>query len=313
MPSISHFTTWFGAALLVLGTAGMTGCNGGQAQMREQIASFENAAQGAPSDTSIRAVLQMYNAYESQNARDKEWNAVYQYRAAVWYLRVGNYGHASEILEHALAQYDGAENTPNLIFLSGIVYDEYLNNAKKAQELFKQFEQRYPNHRYIHEVGFYLRPEKDKLLVRLNDSRTMYEKKLRERKERRQLGNFLVAKSQVFAQKFRDDERAPEYLNYAGNTARDLGHFDLALKIWQEVADSFPKAPSAPEALMAAGFTCENQTRNLDRAKKFYETMLEKYPEHELADDARFSLKNLGKSPDVIIDLFEQKQKKQPK
>jgi TolA-binding protein len=290
-----------------MGSLFLTSCDGGT-KMREQVEGLESAARGAPSDTSLRAVLQMYNAYEKLHPSDREWNAVYQYRAAVWYIRVGNYGHAADILEHARAAYDGTANTPNILFLSGILYDEYLANPAKAAEFFRQFEQRFPDHRYIHEVGFYLRPEKDKLLVRLNESRLLYEQKLREKKERRRLGNYLIAKSQVFANKFRDDERAPEYLNYAGNAARDLGNLEMALKLWKTVSDSFPQSPAAPEALMAAGFTCENQLRNLERAKTFYETLLQNYPQHDLADDAQFSLKNLGKSPDAIIDLFEQKQ-----
>jgi TolA-binding protein len=307
-----HPSVLAGAAIFLLSSFFLVGCNG-KNKMREQIEGLENAAKGAPSDTSIRAVLQMYNAYEKLHPSDREWNAVYQYRAAIWYVRVGNYGHAGDILEHARAAYDGTQCTPNILFLSGILYDEFLANPAKGAEFFRAFEQRFPDHWSIHEVGFYLRPEKEKLLVRLNETRLLYEEKLREKKERRRLGNFLVAKSMLFANKFRDDERAPEYLNFAGNTARDLGRLDQAIQLWQTVADSFPSSPAAPEALMAAGFTCENQLRDLPKAKGFYEALLLKYPSHDMADDARFSLKNLGKSPDAIVDLFEQKRTNRPK
>jgi TolA-binding protein len=55
-------------------------------------------------------------------------------------------------------------------------------------------------------------------------------------------------------------------------------------------------------------FVYEDQLHDLNKAKKYYEEFLEKYPDSDFADDARISLQNLGKSPEELIKEFEEKQ-----
>ena len=43
------------------------------------------------------------------------------------------------------------------------------------------------------------------------------------------------------------------------------------------------------------GFIYANSLENLEEAKKYYSLFIEKYPNHDLADDAQYELNNLGK------------------
>jgi hypothetical protein len=54
-----------------------------------------------------------------------------------------------------------------------------------------------------------------------------------------------------------------------------------------------------------AAFTYENTLGNIGKANEFYTKFLDKYPDHELADDARTAIKFLGKSPEEMVREFE--------
>ena len=53
--------------------------------------------------------------------------------------------------------------------------------------------------------------------------------------------------------------------------------------------------------LFMAGFILANDLQDFDSAKETYELYLEKYPNGQLADDARVELENLGKTPEEIL------------
>jgi len=44
----------------------------------------------------------------------------------------------------------------------------------------------------------------------------------------------------------------------------------------------------------------------LAKAEEIYKKFLELYPDNDFADDAEISLKYLGKSPEELIEIFQQ-------
>jgi hypothetical protein len=55
------------------------------------------------------------------------------------------------------------------------------------------------------------------------------------------------------------------------------------------------------------GYIHENYFQELGKAKAIYEQFLQRYPDHDFADDAQISIENLGKSPEELIRIFEEK------
>lgn len=99
----------------------------------------------------------------------------------------------------------------------------------------------------------------------------------------------------------------------AAGLAKTIGQPQKAIELYQKIADGLPNHPKAPTALFMLGFVYENDLNNLDKAKAIYQDFLKKYPnDPDFADDARNSLKNLGKSPEELIKEFEQQQQQQP-
>lgn len=94
----------------------------------------------------------------------------------------------------------------------------------------------------------------------------------------------------------------------SGDMATRLGQFDRALGYYDAILENFPDNESASKALFMKAYTLDSKLGKLEEAKDAYELFLEKYPNDAFADDAEFSLKNLGKSAEEIIQGFETEQ-----
>jgi outer membrane protein assembly factor BamD (BamD/ComL family) len=106
---------------------------------------------------------------------------------------------------------------------------------------------------------------------------------------------YLAASMLVFfivfcSQKLTEEEyysKAQE--NYANQK------FELAVENFKGIAEYYENGKHHAEALFMLGFINANDLKDLDEAKKYYTAFIEKYPQHELADDAQYELDNLGK------------------
>ena len=71
--------------------------------------------------------------------------------------------------------------------------------------------------------------------------------------------------------------------------------FDKALNVFKRLIEYFPEGKNAAEASFMLGFINANDIKNLDEAKKYYQAFIDKYPDSDLVDDAKFELMTLGK------------------
>ena len=56
-------------------------------------------------------------------------------------------------------------------------------------------------------------------------------------------------------------------------------------------------------------FIYDNNLKDIKKARTAYSDFIQKYPKHELTDDAMISMDNLGKTPEQIVKEFELKLK----
>jgi len=108
-----------------------------------------------------------------------------------------------------------------------------------------------------------------------------------------------------YADKFPDDTASPNYLYKASDLSMNLRQPVETIALFNRILDKYPDFDKAPTVLFLKAFVYEDQMNDLDRAKQYYELFLKKYPDNEFADDAKVSLKNLGKSPEELIKEFE--------
>ncbi|MCD6418728.1 tetratricopeptide repeat protein [bacterium] len=90
-----------------------------------------------------------------------------------------------------------------------------------------------------------------------------------------------------------------EYLlaaQYAINRMR----FRDALHAYDKCAQIYPDNPGTYKALFLAGFVASEYLKDKDSAREYYKKVIEKYPDCDLADDAKWMLENMDKPPDQI-------------
>lgn len=108
-----------------------------------------------------------------------------------------------------------------------------------------------------------------------------------------------------YAEQFQDDTLSPEYLFRAADLCTGIGEYREAVSYYGKI-QRYPNYRKTPVALFLQGFVTENHLNDPANAKSYYEKFIDTYPQHKMTDDARTSLENLGKTPDELIEQFEQ-------
>ncbi len=118
----------------------------------------------------------------------------------------------------------------------------------------------------------------------------------------------LIGFYEKYADKFPEDSLAPVYLFRASDISMNLQQPVKTINLFNKIMTNYPDYEKTPSVMFLKAFVYEDQLHDLDKAKKYYEEFLAKYPESDFADDAKISLQNLGKSPEELIKEFEQQQ-----
>lgn len=90
-----------------------------------------------------------------------------------------------------------------------------------------------------------------------------------------------------------------DYYNKA-NEAMSNENWKEAESNFYSIVERYPNGEYAAKAMFMVGFINANYSNNLDKAREYYQKFLDKYPDNELADDAEYELKHLGKSIDDL-------------
>lgn len=114
-----------------------------------------------------------------------------------------------------------------------------------------------------------------------------------------------------YADTYPEDTVSASYLFKAGDISSKVNETHQAIQLFGRMVQKYPNHNNSPYALFLQGFIYENQIGDPLKAKPYYESFLKSYPDHQIAGDVRFSLNNLGKSPEELIREFESKLEEQ--
>lgn len=118
----------------------------------------------------------------------------------------------------------------------------------------------------------------------------------------------LVDQYVAYADNYPDDSLSAEYIFKGAEFCLNLGEGQRAVVLYDRVISEYPDFRKAPECLFLKAYVYENYLGDLEMAKTIYTEFLERYPNNEFADDAQISITNLGKTPEELIQLFEEQQ-----
>lgn len=111
-----------------------------------------------------------------------------------------------------------------------------------------------------------------------------------------------------FAAKYADDDLAPEFLFKAAQSCNATANHQEAILILNKLMAAYANHRIAEEALFLQAYIYENSMQDYVNAKATYQLFMTKYPHSEMAEDAKLSIANLGKSPEEIFNGFQSQQ-----
>lgn len=117
----------------------------------------------------------------------------------------------------------------------------------------------------------------------------------------------LVREYSKYYQTNQPDSLAVDRLFKAAELSMGIGQGNLAVKYFRTVSDDHKDFYKVPEAMFLLGFCSENLVKDTAQARFFYNKFIEAHPEHHLAQDAKFSIQNMGMSDEELIKMFEEK------
>ena len=115
----------------------------------------------------------------------------------------------------------------------------------------------------------------------------------------------LISAYQNFAAKYPNDSAAAENLYKAAGLATGFNRGVQAVDLYETLIVSHPEFNKIPECYFMQAFAYENVIGNIVKANECYNRFLTKFPNHELADDAKAAIKFLGKTPEEMVHEFE--------
>ncbi|MBR9831159.1 tetratricopeptide repeat protein [Acidiluteibacter ferrifornacis] len=121
--------------------------------------------------------------------------------------------------------------------------------------------------------------------------------------------NLLIEGYVKYANEYPEDSESATFVFKAAEVSLGLNQGTTALALYTKVYEDYPEFEKRPYSLFLQAFINENNLGKLEEARVIYEKFIADYPDHPMADDAQYSLDNLGKSPDELIKEFEAKQK----
>ncbi|MFH2142413.1 MAG: tetratricopeptide repeat protein, partial [Bacteroidota bacterium] len=118
----------------------------------------------------------------------------------------------------------------------------------------------------------------------------------------------LIVLYENYYKNFPDDSLTPEFIFKAAETCRSLNKGEEAIKYYDIIFNEYKDFGKYAYCLFLKGFVYENVIKDILKAKKYYTLFIEKYPDHDFADDAKILIEQLGKSPEELIRSFEENQ-----
>jgi len=101
-----------------------------------------------------------------------------------------------------------------------------------------------------------------------------------------------------------------EYFDLANEQYGQEAYAD-AIEIFKIILEKFPEGQTTAKATFMIGFINANSLENFEEAKKYYTLFVEKYPDHDLADDAQYELNTLGQDINDL-PIFKDMQSGEP-
>lgn len=109
-----------------------------------------------------------------------------------------------------------------------------------------------------------------------------------------------------YQERWPDDPKCPDYLFKAADVMRGMYRVQDACTALDLLVRRYPKSPQAPEALFFAGFMLHNDISEQEKANEFLQRVIEEYPLHPRAVEARQMIQVMGMDEQDLLRYLEE-------
>lgn len=107
------------------------------------------------------------------------------------------------------------------------------------------------------------------------------------------------------------DSMAPEYLFRAAGMLKSMREPDQSLAMYDRLLENYPSWNRLVDVLYMKALTLDDDLDRDGEAKVVYEQVINNFPEHPFARDARAMIENLGLSDEELIAKFKRLEEEQ--
>jgi outer membrane protein assembly factor BamD (BamD/ComL family) len=108
-----------------------------------------------------------------------------------------------------------------------------------------------------------------------------------------------------YADSLPDDPISPEYLFKAADISMYRSDAMNTISLLDLFLQRYSAHERAAMSLFLKAFVFDTQLGDTASARQYYEEFISLYPNEEFVEDAKIAIKNLGKSPEELINEFE--------
>jgi TolA-binding protein len=311
----------------------ITACNTERNQQREVILGLEQAVERNPSDEFLRPLVANYLKYANEFEED-ELAPIYLYRCAVLYYRSRNYGEARIQLERILREHPETPILEEVYLLLASIEAGPIGQKERAAELYEIYLEKYPDGKGKADADYFFLPEHKKLQQRIDLILAEIDALPRGVDPTDTQLNQLVYSYARLVETNPEDPFAPLYCLKGARLAIRLDQHLIAVQFLEKIYRDYPDFDQYPEVLLLLAVEYDtnltlyvrkdqlttsvlNEHVNLEnvkemdpiaRGKALYEEIIERFPNHDVAESARYGLQNLGKKTDEVVEEFIQRQ-----
>lgn len=133
--------------IIIIGSLYWFSCSSGSEKMSAEISKLESGMKSIPKDDSVE-VSELLSAYQNFSSKypDDSLSPEYLYRAAALAAGFNRGTQAIDLYESIIHAYPAYKKIPECYFMEAFTYENTLGNIGKANELYHQFLDKYPDH-----------------------------------------------------------------------------------------------------------------------------------------------------------------------
>ncbi len=119
-----------------------------------------------------------------------------------------------------------------------------------------------------------------------------------------------IIEYQKFIEKYPKDSLSAKYLYMSGQLSKSINLYGESIHKFKSLIKKYPNFKKAANAKFLIAMIYENDIKDTTKAKLAYKDFINQYPQSDLVDDAKLSIKYMSLTPEELIKLFEEKNKK---